>query len=58
MTAEAIRAVKTAEAIRAAKVSGEVQASVIREVGEMVGNNPQEAIGIVRDWIHSDAEAY
>lgn len=48
----------TAEAIRAAKVSGEMQASVIREVGEMVGNNPQEAIGIVRDWIHAEAEAY
>ncbi|GBF25353.1 flagellar M-ring protein [bacterium MnTg02] len=48
----------TAEAIRAAKASGEMQASVIREVGEMVGNNPQEAIGIIRDWIHTDAEAY
>lgn len=48
----------TTDAIRAAKVSGEMQASVIREVGEMVGNNPQEAIGIVRDWIHGDAEAY
>ncbi len=46
-----------ADAIRAAKMTGEMQASVIREVGEMVGNNPQEAVGIVREWIHSDAEA-
>ncbi|MGI9386057.1 MAG: flagellar basal-body MS-ring/collar protein FliF [Methyloligellaceae bacterium] len=48
----------TADAIRTAKMSGEVQASVIREVGEMVENNPQEAVGIIRDWIHADVEAY
>lgn len=46
---------RTAEAVKTAKLQGEAQAMAVREVGEVITNNPDEAITIVRDWIHSTA---
>lgn len=44
-------------ALKNAKMIGEIQAQTIREVGEVVENNPEEAVNIVRNWISEPAEA-
>lgn len=44
------------ELLQNAKLSGEIQASFIREVGELVQNNPNEAVNVIRNWIHLDDE--
>lgn len=46
---------KTKDLLDSAKLNGDVHASAIREVGEIVGGNTDEAVGVIRDWIHSDA---
>lgn len=46
---------KTAEQLEVARMSGEVHASAIREVGEIISNNPDNAVGIIRDWMDADA---
>ncbi|RME99897.1 MAG: flagellar M-ring protein FliF [Alphaproteobacteria bacterium] len=46
----------TRSALQRAKIIGEVQASTIREVGEIVDNNPEEAITIVRSWLQEGAQ--
>ena len=45
----------TTEALKTAKMIGEAQAGAIREVGEVVHNNPDEAVNIVRNWIQQTA---
>ena len=40
-------------ALRKAKILGEVQAATLREVGEIVENNKEEAVTIVRNWIQA-----
>ena len=42
-------------ALKNAKMIGEIQANTIREVGEVVENNPEEAVNIVRNWISEPA---
>jgi flagellar M-ring protein FliF len=39
------------EALKNAKIIGEVQANAIRDVGEIVENNNEAAVSIVRSWI-------
>lgn len=39
------------DALRSAKIIGEVQAATLREVGEVVNNNKEEALTIVRNWL-------
>ena len=43
---------KTEQMIEVAKVAGSVQASAVREVGDIVRNNPHEALAVVRQWIN------
>lgn len=45
----------TVLALKNAKIIGEVQANAVREVGEIVENNPEEALSIVRNWIQQGA---
>jgi flagellar M-ring protein FliF len=42
-------------ALKEAKIVGEIQAHALREVGEIVENNPEEATTIVRNWIQDAA---
>ncbi len=35
-----------------AKIDGQVKASSVKKVGEVVGNHPDEAIAILRSWLH------
>lgn len=46
---------KAIEALKSARIDGDVQASTIREVATVVEQNPEEAVGIVRQWIHQSA---
>ncbi len=43
------------ELLQKARITGEVHATAVREVGEVVQNNPEEAMTIVREWIQSTA---
>ncbi len=43
------------EALKTAALAGEAEAGAIREVGEIVQNNPEEAVTIVRNWIQQTA---
>lgn len=38
-----------------ARVEGQVKASSIKKVGEIVQNHPEEAVGIVRSWMGQEA---
>lgn len=42
---------KALEMIDVAKVNGEVQASTVKRVGNLVDTNPDEAVTIVRQWM-------
>lgn len=35
-----------------AKIDGQVKASSVKKVGEVVKNHPDEAIAILRTWLH------
>ena len=39
------------------KVSGRVRASSIQKIGEIVDNNPEETVQILRMWLHQDRTA-
>jgi len=43
---------QAAEALKSAKAVGDVQAKAVDDVGETIKNNPDEAVTIVRDWLH------
>ncbi|MEM7619159.1 MAG: flagellar basal-body MS-ring/collar protein FliF [Pseudomonadota bacterium] len=43
------------ELLQNAKLSGEIQASFIREIGELVQHNPTEAVNVIRNWIHLES---
>ncbi len=38
------------------KLAGEIQASFVNQVGELVLNNPREAVNIIRNWIEMTSE--
>lgn len=42
-------------AIELAQQVGEIQASSLRKVGELIEQNPTEALNIIRTWIHAPA---
>ena len=46
---------ETSEAIDSARADGESQAKAVDEVGETVKNSPDEAVSIIRDWLHKTA---
>lgn len=41
--------------IEIARVNGQVQAQSVERVGEIVKNNPQETVAVLRQWIHEAA---
>lgn len=47
---------KASDMIRVAKVSGEIQASVIQGVGQLVSDYPQETLAIMREWMQQTPE--
>jgi flagellar M-ring protein FliF len=46
---------RTSEMIDVAKVQGQVHAQSVQKVGELAEKNPQEAVSIIRGWLHEDA---
>ena len=46
---------RTAAMIDIAKVQGQVHAQSVQKVGELAEKNPQEAVSIIRNWLHEDA---
>ena len=42
------------ELIDLQKVEGRVKASSIKKIGEIIDNHPQEAVGILRNWLYGD----
>jgi len=49
------QAVVTSQAIAEAQAEGEVHASTIATVGDLIEENPNEAVIIVRGWLHDAA---
>ena len=43
---------QAAEALKSARAVGDVQAKAVEDVGETIKNNPDEAVTIIRDWLH------
>jgi flagellar M-ring protein FliF len=45
----------TAKMIDIAQVQGQVHAQSVQKVGELADKNPNEAISIIRSWLHESA---
>ncbi len=45
---------RTSAMIDVAKVQGQVHAQSVQKVGELAEKNPQEAVAIIRTWLHED----
>jgi len=41
--------------IDVAKVKGQVHAQSVQKVGELVEQNPPEAVSLIRTWLHEEA---
>jgi flagellar M-ring protein FliF len=37
------------------RIEGQVRDSSIKKVGEVVGSHPEEALAIIRTWLHEPA---
>jgi flagellar M-ring protein FliF len=48
-------AIQTAQAISAAEIAGQIQAASLERIGELVRNNPNESVAIVRQWLKEAA---
>ncbi|MDI1344581.1 MAG: flagellar basal-body MS-ring/collar protein FliF [Pseudolabrys sp.] len=46
---------RTSAMIDVAKVQGQVHAQSVQKVGELAEKNPQEAVSVIRSWLHEDA---
>jgi len=46
---------RTSAMIDIAQVQGQVHAQSVQKVGEIAEKNPQEAVSIIRSWLHEDA---
>ncbi len=46
---------RTSTMIDIAKVQGQVHAESVKKVGELAENNPNEAVAIIRSWLHENA---
>ena len=44
----------TMQMLDIAKVSGQMQSQSVERVGELIRNNPQETVSILREWIHQE----
>ena len=44
---------KTTHRLR--RIEGQVRDSSIKKVGEVVGTHPEEALAIIRTWLHEPA---
>ena len=42
------------ELIDIAKVEGRVKASSVKKIGEIIEQHPEEAVGIIRNWLYSE----
>lgn len=42
------------ELIDISKVEGQVKASSVRKIGEIVDNHPEEALAIIRNWMYQE----
>ena len=45
----------TAKMIDIAQVQGQVHAQSVQKVGELADKNPNEAVSIIRSWLHESA---
>ncbi|HEY5378495.1 MAG TPA: flagellar basal-body MS-ring/collar protein FliF [Pseudolabrys sp.] len=52
---QAIQSSRTASMIDVAKVKGQVHAQSVQKVGELVEQNPPEAVSVIRTWLHEEA---
>jgi flagellar M-ring protein FliF len=52
---QAIQSSRTASMIDVAKVKGQVHAQSVQKVGELVEQNPPEAVTVIRTWLHEEA---
>ena len=48
---------ETAKMIDIAQVQGQVHAQSVQKVGELADKNPNEAVSIIRQWLHESAAA-
>ncbi|CUU43015.1 Flagellar M-ring protein [Blastochloris viridis] len=55
LTPEQIKETETTRKIAYAKIQGQLHAQSIAKVGELVDQNPQETVAIIRQWIHQDS---
>jgi flagellar M-ring protein FliF len=46
---------QTAKMIDIAKVQGQVHAQSVQKVGELTDKNPEEAVAVIRQWLHESA---
>jgi flagellar M-ring protein FliF len=46
---------RTSAMIDVAQVQGQVHAQSVQKVGELANRSPQEAVSIIRSWLHEDA---
>ena len=46
---------ETEQMMDIAQVDGQVSASSVRKVGEIVSKHPEEAVGIMRQWLHESS---
>jgi flagellar M-ring protein FliF len=46
---------RTSAMIDVAQVQGQVHAQSVQKVGELAEKNPQEAVSIIRSWLHEEA---
>jgi flagellar M-ring protein FliF len=37
------------------RVEGQVKASILRTVGDIVDKHPEESLAIVRGWLHAES---
>nr|WP_246164504.1 flagellar basal-body MS-ring/collar protein FliF [Blastochloris sulfoviridis] len=55
LSPEELKESETARKIAYAKIQGQLHAQSIAKVGELVDQNPQETVGIIRQWMQQDA---
>jgi flagellar M-ring protein FliF len=52
---QTVQSSRTATMIDVAKVKGQVHAQSVQKVGELVEQNPPEAVSVIRTWLHEEA---
>lgn len=49
---------EASKALKQARIIGDVQAKAVEDVGETIKSNPDEAVTIVRDWLHQSGSRH